>query len=138
TIYEYPQNSFVANFIGENNNLEGRVTRLDGEACEVTLTTGEQVMARAVNVAGEGAETALSVRPERLYLRHDGRDLANRVEGEVTEIIYGGDHSMIRLGRAGGGELMAKVVAAEAEDIRLGEKLEIGWETAHCRALDPL
>jgi putative spermidine/putrescine transport system ATP-binding protein len=138
TIYEYPQNSFVANFIGENNNLEGRVTRLDGEACEVTLATGEQVMARAVNVAGEGAETTLSVRPERLYLRHDGRELANRVEAEVTEIIYGGDHSMIRLGRAGGGELMAKVVAAEAEDIRLGEKLEIGWETAHCRALDPL
>jgi putative spermidine/putrescine transport system ATP-binding protein len=138
TIYEYPENSFVANFIGENNNLEGRVTRQLDADCEVTLTTGERVMARAVNVAGEGAATSLSIRPERLHLNINGKDLANRLHGEVTEIIYGGDHSMIRIERSGGGELMAKAVTAEAERIELGDKLEIGWETAHCRALDPL
>ncbi|MBT3536431.1 MAG: ABC transporter ATP-binding protein, partial [Rhodospirillaceae bacterium] len=50
TIYEYPDNSFVANFIGENNNLDGRVTRVLGEECEVTLHTGEVVMALATNI----------------------------------------------------------------------------------------
>jgi putative spermidine/putrescine transport system ATP-binding protein len=142
TIYEYPDNSFVANFIGENNNLDGRVTRLLGDECEVTLNTGELVKALATNVQGEGADTCLSIRPERLHLRADGRQpsqpLSNMLRGEVAEIIYGGDHSMIRIARAGGGQLMAKVVAAEAENIRLGDNLEVGWATAHCRALDPL
>ncbi len=138
TIYEYPETSFVANFIGENNNLDGQVTRMLGGECEVTLATGEQVTALAVNVAGMGADTTLSIRPERLHLRIDGRPVANRLEGEVAEIIYAGDHSMIRIARPGGGELMAKAVAAEAEGIALGDRLEIGWQTAHCRALDPL
>jgi len=138
TIYEFPESSFVANFIGENNNLDGRVTGLQNGECEVTLATGEQVRALAVKVAGEGAETSLSVRPERLHLRTDGRALDNSLQGEVAEIIYGGDHSMIRVGRAGGGELIVKAVAAEAKGIRVGERLEIGWQTAHCRALDPV
>ena len=142
TIYEYPENSFVANFIGENNNLDGRVTRLSGDECEVTLTTGEVVMAKAINVARVGAETSLSIRPERLHLAMAGRDLPDKLpsalRGEVGEIIYGGDHSMIRLARPDGGEIIAKAAAAEVENIRLGDKLDIGWDTAHCRALDPL
>jgi hypothetical protein len=64
--------------------------------------------------------------------------MVNRVQGTVMEIIYGGDHSMIRIARNGGGELMAKAVAAEAERIHLGDSLEAGWDTAHCRALDPM
>jgi putative spermidine/putrescine transport system ATP-binding protein len=135
-IYERPGNSFVANFIGENNNLDGRVTKLLNGECEVTLKTGELVMAQAINIDGLGAATSLSIRPERLHLNIGGKDLANRLHGEVTEIIYGGDHSMIRIERPGGGELMAKAVATEAERIKLGDKLEVGWETAHCRALD--
>ncbi|MDE0728787.1 MAG: ABC transporter ATP-binding protein, partial [Alphaproteobacteria bacterium] len=33
-IYERPGNSFVANFIGENNNLDGRVTKMLNGECE--------------------------------------------------------------------------------------------------------
>ena len=138
TIYEYPVNSFVANFIGENNNLDGKVTAIDGNDCNVTLSTGEQIMARAINVAGEGAKTSLSIRPERLHLNIEGRDLPNRLQGQVSEIIYGGDHSVIHLTRPAGGELTAKAVAAEAEQITLGDKLEVGWETRHCHALDAM
>ena len=138
TIYEYPGNSFVANFIGENNNLDGRITKRLGDECEVTLDSGEQVTAQAVNVGGEGSTTSLSIRPERLHLNINGRGMVNRVQGTVMEIIYGGDHSMIRIARNGGGELMAKAVAAEAERIHLGDSLEAGWDTAHCRALDPM
>jgi putative spermidine/putrescine transport system ATP-binding protein len=137
-IYEAPQNSFVANFIGENNNLDGRIAELaDGEAV-VTLESGETVRARASAFCRAGGRTSLSVRPERLHLGAAGRALDNRLAVEVAEIIYGGDHSMLRLSRAGGPDLMAKVVAAEAEGVQLGERLEIGWRAAHCRALDPV
>ena len=136
TIYEYPDNSFVANFIGENNNLDGVVLSVDGDVCRVRLDTGEEVTARAINVKGAGSRTRLSVRPERLYLSIDGRETANRLTVEVGEIIYGGDHSMIRLTRPAGDDLMAKAGAAEAAGVTLGDRLDIGWETEHCRALD--
>ena len=136
TIYEFPDNSFVANFIGENNNLDGVVLSIDGDVCSVRLDTGEEVTARAINVNGVGSRTRLSVRPERLYLSIDGRETANRLTVEVGEIIYGGDHSMIRLTRPAGDDLMAKAGAAEAAGVTLGDRLDIGWETEHCRALD--
>ena len=43
---------------------------------------------------------------------------------------------MIRLTRPTGDDMMAKVGAAEAAGIRLNDRLEIGWETEYCRALD--
>ena len=138
TIYEFPENSFVANFIGENNNLDGAVETVNGAACTVRLDTGEQIEARAVNIDGAGARTSLSVRPERLHLGAAAASLANRLTLEVAEIIYGGDHSMVRLKRPSGADMMARVVAAEAEGLRLGEQLEVGWDNGHCRALDPL
>ena len=138
SIYEFPETSFVANFIGANNNLDGTVTGIDGEECRVTLDSGEEVLARPVNVAGEGARTSLSVRPERLHLDTGGMALANRLVVEVQEIIYGGDHSMIRLARANGDPLEAKVAASESESIRVGEQHAVGWQTRHCRALDPV
>jgi putative spermidine/putrescine transport system ATP-binding protein len=140
TLYEAPQNSFVANFIGENNNLDGRVAELrDGEAV-VTLETGETVRARASAFCRPGGRTSLSVRPERLHVAGDGAGeaLDNRLPAELTEIIYGGDHSMLRLARPAGPDLMAKVVAAEAEGLKVGARLEVGWRAAHCRALDPV
>ena len=35
TLYERPENAFVARFIGENNRLLGRIKALDGDGCTV-------------------------------------------------------------------------------------------------------
>jgi putative spermidine/putrescine transport system ATP-binding protein len=39
-IYERPANSFVAQFIGENNRLHGRIRAIDGALCRVELDGG--------------------------------------------------------------------------------------------------
>ncbi|HAE01989.1 MAG TPA: spermidine/putrescine ABC transporter ATP-binding protein, partial [Rhodospirillaceae bacterium] len=36
-LYEKPENAFVAQFIGENNKLTGKVTAIDGDIAQVTL-----------------------------------------------------------------------------------------------------
>ena len=138
TIYEFPQNAFVANFIGENNTLDGAVQDIGDGTCRIRLDSGELVEARAVNVDGPGSRTGLSVRPERLHLGAAAVPLANRLSAEVDEMIYGGDHTMVRLRRQAGGHLTAKVAAAEAEGIKLGDRLDVGWEARHCNALNPL
>ena len=137
TIYESPNNSFVANFIGENNTLDGTVEAAAGESCRVTLDIGGTVDARAVNIDGVGSRTSLSVRPERLHLAAAGDHCANRLTVQVEEKIYGGDHSLVALRHASGAAMVAKVTASEAVDISPGQQLAIGWESTHCRALDP-
>ena len=130
----------IANFIGENNILDGKIVAIENEQCTVTLDSGESVRARSVHIAGVGDRTSLSIRPERLLLTPGGSESGmhgNRLRATVEEIVYGGDHSMIRLTRPAGDKLVAKLVAAEAETIGLGDDLEIGWQPSHCRALDP-
>ena len=36
-LYEAPENAFVAQFIGENNTLRGKVSDMNGNTCKVTL-----------------------------------------------------------------------------------------------------
>ncbi|TIY12016.1 MAG: ABC transporter ATP-binding protein, partial [Mesorhizobium sp.] len=66
-LYNTPQNSFVASFIGENNTLEGKVERVSGKECRVTLHGGGSVAALAIGVA-KGAACHVAIRPERLKL----------------------------------------------------------------------
>jgi len=39
-LYEKPENSFVAQFIGENNRLDGKVTAVNGDTCSVEVDGG--------------------------------------------------------------------------------------------------
>ena len=62
-LYEAPENAFVAQFIGENNTLRGKVSDMNGTTCKVTLENGQSVDALSVNVDSVGAETSISLRP---------------------------------------------------------------------------
>ncbi|MGB1873102.1 MAG: ABC transporter ATP-binding protein, partial [Candidatus Puniceispirillaceae bacterium] len=65
TLYEKPDNSFVAQFIGENNTLAGTIEGLTKGVATVKLEAGDSVKALAVNTDGKGSRTSLSIRPER-------------------------------------------------------------------------
>ena len=67
-LYESPRNSFVAQFIGENNKLSGTVVGIEGTRCHVDADDGTRLVAEAVNVARAGDRTTLSLRPERIEL----------------------------------------------------------------------
>jgi putative spermidine/putrescine transport system ATP-binding protein len=136
-LYERPENSFVAQFIGENNELRGMVSSVDGDTAEVTLENGAKVRALPVNIAGVGKPTLLSIRPERVILDPPQADDIPTLEGKVEQLIYLGDHIRCRISVAGNDEFIVKI-PNDAEDKRLnaGETVMMGWHTADCRALD--
>ena len=102
-LYEQPQNSFVAQFIGENNTLEGVVESITGDSCTVKLDSGDVIDAVPVNVSAVGERTKVSIRPERVeYNRERLRDDAHTLKAEVLEFIYMGDIFRTRLRVAGG------------------------------------
>ncbi len=138
-VYENPANSFVANFIGENNNLQGRIESVEGPTCTVRLMTGETVTARVGAVGAAGDRTTLSVRPERLEINPATASFTNRFKGTVLEVIYFGDHNTVRLAMAGQEDFIAHIPAsAPSSTLRSGEEVEICWSPDHCCALEPL
>ena len=138
-VYEHPANSFVANFVGENNNLEGRIESIEGERCAVRLAAGETVMAHAVGVTEVGQRTMLSVRPERLEINSSTAGLVNRFKGTVIEVIYFGDHNRVRLAMAGQEDFVARIPAGTPSSaLRPGQEVDVAWSPDHCRALEPM
>ncbi|MCM2562853.1 ABC transporter ATP-binding protein [Lutimaribacter sp. EGI FJ00015] len=137
-LYEEPQNSFVAQFIGENNTLEGVVTEIRGDLCEIRLDNGEIIDAKPVNVSKVGERTRMSIRPERVEMNKERlQEGAHTLKAEVLEFIYMGDIFRTRLRVAGNDDFIIKTRNAP-DQLRLkpGEKIEIGWLPSDCRALD--
>jgi putative spermidine/putrescine transport system ATP-binding protein len=137
-LYEEPENAFVANFIGENNVLSGKITRIDGKSCQVDVGEKREVQALAVNIGTVGEATTLSLRPERVTL-DPGDDCPNIFEGKVEELIYLGDHIRTRMKVCGHNEFIVKIPNSAAHaQLKEGATVTVGWTMEDCRALDAL
>ena len=137
-LYESPQNSFVAQFIGENNTLEGVVKKIANGVALVQLDDGKLIDCNPVNVSKAGERTRVSIRPERVEFNKDRlQDGAHTLSAEVLEFIYMGDIFRTRLRVAGNDEFIVKTRNAP-DQVRLepGAQIEIGWLPSDCRALD--
>ena len=139
-LYEKPQNSFVAQFIGENNKLSGTVEEISQDRAVVKLATGETIDATPVNVSQKGQKTLVSIRPERVEYREEMLpEGAHSVEAEVLEFIYMGDIFRTRLRVAGSDDFVIKNRnTIDQRRLTPGEKIRIGWAPQDARALDPL
>ena len=67
-LYEEPVNSFVAEFIGENNTFAGEVTNFQKDQCKVKLLDGSEIIANPISVKSNGDKTTVSLRPERALI----------------------------------------------------------------------
>ncbi len=137
-LYEEPENSFVAQFIGENNTLEGTVKEINNGIALVQLDDGELIDCKPINVSQPGERTRVSIRPERVEYNKDRMpEGAHTLKAEVLEFIYMGDIFRTRLRVAGNDEFVIKTRNAP-DQVRLqpGTQIEIGWLPEDCRALD--
>jgi putative spermidine/putrescine transport system ATP-binding protein len=139
-LYEHPKSSFVANFIGENNRLEGTVRAVEGGFARVALGDGSEILALPVKVDGAGSRTTLSIRPERATVGGLEGDAVNRLPGRIVEPIYHGDHVRLRLSVGGNDDFTVKlpVAGSAAFDFTPGRMLTVSWRAQDCRALDPV
>ncbi len=136
TLYEKPENAFVAQFIGENNVLSGNVTSIDGDSCHVDVGNNRSVHALKVNVNNVGDTSTLSIRPERVVL-NPGSEYNNVFEGKVEELIYLGDHIRTRMVVCDDSDFIVKVPnSGELGQLREGDTVKVGWKMEDCRALD--
>ncbi len=136
-LYEEPVNSFVAEFIGENNTFQGEVTDISKDRCKIKLDSGNEILANPIRVKSKGEKSIVSLRPERAIIDPEEK-MDNKFQGKIEEVIYHGDHTRVRLNLLGNKEFILKVPNSSARmDIKLGNEIKIGWNSFDARALDP-
>ena len=135
-LYEKPVNSFVAEFIGENNTFNGEVSDIDKDTCKVKLGNAE-ILANPVSVKSKGEKTTVSLRPERALINPTNK-MDNMFTGKIEEVIYHGDHTRVRLDLLGSSEFILKVPNSTSNlELKVKEDINIGWNSIDARALDP-
>ena len=135
-LYEKPINSFVAQFIGENNRMVGTIKNIDEKYCEVDLDGGGSVKALKINIGEVGEKTQLSVRPERVSVNLNNLENENIFTGLVKELIYLGDHIRARLEVCGNDEFIVKIPNQGGLNIKENESINLTWSADDIRALD--
>ncbi|EGA69074.1 ABC transporter ATP-binding protein [Vibrio sinaloensis DSM 21326] len=136
-LYESPSNAFVAQFIGENNQLVGAVSQLSHSECVVKVGS-HQILAKPVRVSALGEQTLLSIRPEKITVEPTPESVDNQVTGVLKELIYHGDHHRLVVEVSGVGELVVKVTndSRSNQAFSLGGLITLGWRSEDCHALD--
>ncbi|MEH2064314.1 MAG: ABC transporter ATP-binding protein [Nostoc sp.] len=94
-IYERPQTSFVADFIGDTNLFSGEIVGVDSSHVQISTKTGLSiVISRAEDTPTELSQAVVvSVRPEKIQLSLYPPNLpANCFEGRLVNVMYLGTH----------------------------------------------
>ncbi len=130
-IYDRPLTAFVADFIGEMNFLEGRVTRSSGG--EFDLETGTGVVVQARGDARQGQPARVGIRPARMRIGavSSGGDV-NTAKAVVDTKMYLGDEVQVVATLDGGTRMLIRQQRAGTDDshdaIRPGDPITLQWD----------
>ena len=136
-LYEKPDNSFVAQFIGENNQIKGKVKSVNGKNCVVVTDNGDEIVSLKVNVSSVGETSMLSLRPERVWVNINNKGYENNFDAKVEELIYLGDHVRTRVKVCGNDQFIVKIPnSSDHSDLKEGATVKLSWKSGDTRALD--
>ena len=123
-IYEQPNSRYVAEFVGDVNLIEAKVTARSGDDMELASDLGVAIRVRTGIEAKVGDTVWVALRPEKvvLALERPADASTNAVEGRVHDIGYLGDLSIYHVRLADGA--LFKVSRSNAT------RLPIGWDDA--------
>jgi spermidine/putrescine transport system ATP-binding protein len=134
-LYERPESSFVADFIGTSNALRLTVSRRDDGLAVVDLGDGARICVEGDHDAGESIQ--VTVRPEKIRIGPDGEGTRSRVRGTVVERIYLGSLSQVLVELAGGERLVVhELNDDDVSTVEAGDEIELSWAARHSLVVD--
>jgi spermidine/putrescine transport system ATP-binding protein len=106
-VYEQPETTFVASFLGISNLVSGVVGPGADDRCAVTV--GEFELHAAQGNVGARGQTKVMIRPERVRIEPHDSSGPNRIPGIVERVVYRGSSDEVFIRLAGGDRLQALV-----------------------------
>ncbi|MBA4866959.1 ABC transporter ATP-binding protein [Streptomyces sp. PSKA54] len=143
-LYENPQSTFVANFLGTSNLIEAEVDAKSGDEIIVKAADSKLVLpaARCSAPASAGGKVLVGIRPEKISLTHaddagsipEGR---NRITGTIADASFIGVSTQYVIDSPVCDEFAVYVQNIE-RDSRLvpGAEVVLHWSPAHTFGLD--
>ena len=125
-VYEFPQNRFVADFIGTINTFDGIVQNVeDGRVIVASDESGTSLHALSDDPPLKGSDVCVAVRPEKIYISQARPDNADDacLPGIIEDLGYFGNISLYRV-RLGTG----KIVLVSAQNRRRTIDRALEWD----------
>jgi putrescine transport system ATP-binding protein len=132
-VYERPASRFVAEFVGDVTIFEGVVERVEGEHVRVAVPgVGVVELDDNAPTVRAGDRASVAIRPEKISVSHDEpAEPANKVAGEVWDIGYLGDVTMLQV-RLDDGKLvkvgLANRTRRVARPIAWEDRVWLSWD----------
>lgn len=101
-IYEFPENRFVAEFIGDASFFPGRAGTPEGNLMPFILEGGRVIHALVRNSPATGSRVTVMFRPEKAQIAPACESLSGHA-GVVSEIVYLGNTTEYRVRLSGDG-----------------------------------
>ena len=138
-LYERPGNAFVADFIGENNLLPGKIETISGDAVGVSIAGGQKVIAQIADAKDINAECIVSIRPEKIFIEAADGNSDNEIRARFIVRHYVGDFIRYYFNLDDGTEMTVKVLNdPQAPVLKEGEYARLLWEQGDCFAFSRL
>jgi spermidine/putrescine transport system ATP-binding protein len=135
SLYEQPESSFVADFIGTSNALQVEITAREGDLAVSDSGDGTRICVPCPQDAGEVVRIA--VRPEKIRIGADEDARRSRVRGTVTERIYLGSLSQVIVELDGGERLVVhELNDDDVSTAAAGQSIELSWAARHSLVVD--
>lgn len=128
-VYEQPVNRFTADFIGERNIFDARITQVQADNMRVELAfAGFDFPVAASPVTAPGP-VAASVRTETVSIQTQAPGPDNRlvVAATVQEQVYLGLTTRITATLENGQQVVARTIGADASTLSPGTRVFLSW-----------
>ncbi|MBB4195324.1 putrescine transport system ATP-binding protein [Rhizobium aethiopicum] len=114
-IYEAPNCRFVADFIGDVNIFDGKVTTSGSGAVEISVESGLTIRTGATEAPATGTTVGFAIRPEKIRVTRTAPANAsvNAAKGEIWDIAYLGDMTVFHIKLPGGKFVRASSLNAQ-------------------------
>ncbi|PDT27870.1 polyamine ABC transporter ATP-binding protein [Rhizobium sp. L9] len=114
-IYEAPNCRFVADFIGDVNIFDGKVTTSGSGSVEISVESGLTIRTAATEAPATGGTVGFAIRPEKIRVTRTAPANAsvNAAKGEIWDIAYLGDMTVFHIKLPGGKFVRASSLNAQ-------------------------
>jgi spermidine/putrescine transport system ATP-binding protein len=134
-VYERPSTTFVANFVGVSNLIEGAIRDRANGTLAIFMDEDFQFKKAVNDHPTLGEKVAVAVRPEKIRIGTGPTGL----RGQVEDVVYLGNRVTFMVRLRNGLVLQAEDQAARVaeEAITIGQAVSVSWSPEDCRLFDP-
>ena len=137
-IYRAPANRFVAEFVGRNNILAGKVKSVDGGTARITTPSGEfTVPTNEVNLV-EDHNASFVISADLVHIATEEPDGGNKAYCKLISEEFVGSMVTLFLEDAQGHEFKVQMQERELSkfDLQSGDEIWLSWDTQSAHVLN--